>query len=124
MIIGMVLIMVMLSFSIYRIRKFSHMLVQRQIFANECLMMSHLASFAIFTLTTLLVYLITSCLLFTGSNNNSLDLMTWILLYLQTIAGFGVVVTMMIIFVKHSRTLSDSQQRKVTRDFMLVFTKT
>ena len=36
---------IILVFSIYRIRKYSKMLVQNKIFANECLMMSHLASF-------------------------------------------------------------------------------
>ena len=39
------LIVALLSFSIYRIRKYSKMLVQSNIFANECLMLSHLASF-------------------------------------------------------------------------------
>ena len=35
-----------LSFSIYRIRKYSQMLVQNNIFANEELMVAHLSAFA------------------------------------------------------------------------------
>ena len=44
------LIVALLSFSIYRIRKYSKMLVQSNIFANECLMLSHLASFTWLTI--------------------------------------------------------------------------
>ena len=39
-------ITLLLAYSIYRIRKFSKMLVQSKIFANECLMFCHLAAFS------------------------------------------------------------------------------
>ena len=42
--------MVILAFSIFRIRKYSKLLVESKIFANECLMILHLTSFAVYTL--------------------------------------------------------------------------
>ena len=42
----MFIILFILGFSIFRIRKYSKMLVNNKIFVNECLMITHLISFA------------------------------------------------------------------------------
>ena len=52
-----ILITILLTVAIYRIRKYSRMLVQNKIFANERLMCAHLMSFAVITA---LDYIITS----------------------------------------------------------------
>ena len=48
-----------LSFSIYRIRKYSQMLVQNTVFTNEALMIAHLAAFAYLTLFIIVLNWIT-----------------------------------------------------------------
>ena len=53
------MISVVLSFSIYRIRKFSKMLVQNKVFANEFLMLAHLGFFAFLGLTFLATGILT-----------------------------------------------------------------
>ena len=42
-----------LGFSIYRIRKYSKLLVKNKIFVNECLMITHLISFAGYAMAAL-----------------------------------------------------------------------
>ena len=45
------MIVVVLSYSIYKIRKFCKMLVQNNVFANEFLMLAHLGFFTFLALT-------------------------------------------------------------------------
>ena len=52
--ISTVLILIILFFAIVRIRKFSKMLAQNEIFANECLMICHLTAFTWLTLMGIL----------------------------------------------------------------------
>lgn len=118
-----------LSYSIYKIRKYSKMLVQNQIFSNEVLMLSHLFSFAILAVAFSLEDIVQLQLegqAFVDMPDSELWLVyaSIILYYCQIIGCLSVIITMMIMFIKHSRTLSDGQQRKLARQFLLVFTKT
>ena len=108
---GLILIFVILCFAIWRIRKFSRMLVESQIFANECLMISHLAAFATLTINSLVLFAFAIAL------NNVTDektveniLFTSIMLiYLAFATSFSVILTMMIMFLKHNRLLTEEQ---------------
>ena len=122
------LIVALLAFSIYRIRKYSKMLVQSNIFANECLMLSHLASF---TWLTLLITIGNSLTLSNTGWDSEEDMTIeqlrisyaiTIISYLQVTGCLAVVITMMIMFVKHSTVLSKSKEQEITNRFMLVFT--
>ena len=61
------MIVILLAFSIWRIRKFSKILVQSQIFANECLMVSHLAAFTYLALLN--IYSQTINIIYQGSSD-------------------------------------------------------
>lgn len=54
----LVIVTATLTFSLYRIRKYSKMLVANKVFANEWLMLVHLSCFTILTITTLVAILI------------------------------------------------------------------
>ena len=62
-------IIALLSFSIYRIRKYSKMLEQSKIFANECLMVSHLTAFIYLGV----VMVIANCFLVYWPNNYPIE---------------------------------------------------
>ena len=57
----MFIILFILGFSIFRIRKYSKMLVNNKIFVNECLMITHIISFTASSITmsgiTILLFL-------------------------------------------------------------------
>ena len=100
------MIVVVLAYSIYRIRKFSKMLVQNNVFANEFLMMAHLGFF-IFLALVFLTTGIESLILTQGEEGMYLSFL--ILEYVEMIGCMGVIVTMMIMFIKHSKTLTKKQ---------------
>ena len=107
----------MLTFSIWRIRRFSAMLAQNKIFANEKLMLIHLISFYFVTIYAVSVgtMLTTGAIEVEPDIKNISDqekryfLATEILFYVACTAQIGVIVTMMIIFIKHSKTISEAQ---------------
>ena len=107
-IFGFAIIIAILSFSINRIRKFSKMLVQNKIFANECLMITHLASFTFLGIILIITYTITMIL---GENYRSTEMtvseerlayMSVICEYLISLGCFAVIATMVVMFLKHS----------------------
>lgn len=105
--IGMVLILVILCFAIWRIRKFSRMLVESQIFANECLMISHLAAFATLTINSLVLFTF-AIVLNNITDEETVDNIFFIsimFVYLAFAASFAVILTMMIMFLKHDTRL-------------------
>ena len=98
-------------------------------FANEGLMVSHLTSF-IFLALAFSLQDITALVLNSRTFSEVVIDQLWlvyvavILCYFEILGCLTVVGTMMIMFIKHSRTLTDSQQRHIARQFLLVFTKT
>ena len=103
------------------------MLVQNKIFANEKLMLAHLLSFffvAIFAVITSTIYL-TGVLEENPENmtnrQKNILLAEIICAYFQSISQLGVIGTMMIMFIKHSHTISEAKQKKIEHSFLLVF---
>ena len=100
------MIVILLAFSIWRIRKFSKILVQSQIFANECLMVSHLAAFTYLALLN--IYSQTINIIYQGSSDYTLEemsdrrkrilLSSVVVQYLSVGGCLAVVITMMIMF--------------------------
>ena len=126
------MIVILLAFSIWRIRKFSKILVQSQIFANECLMVSHLAAFTYLALLN--IYSQTINIIYQGSSDYTLEemsdrrkrilLSSVVVQYLSVGGCLAVVITMMIMFLKHSQSkdlMSKNQHKEITNRFMLVF---
>ena len=112
------MIVVVLAYSIYRIRKFSKMLVQNNVFANEFLMMAHLGFFTFLALVFMTTAILTIILRGTvdGRENHQKDrkregmyLSLLILEYFQMFGCISVIVTMLIMFIKHSKTLTKKQ---------------
>ena len=97
------------------------MLAQNKIFANEKLMLVHLISFIVITITATIF----GTILLTGVLNKDKDdpddsynehqkrilLFEIIVAYIDGTADMGVVVTMMIMFTKHSLTISEDKQK-------------
>ena len=105
----------LLSFSIWRIRKYSAMLAHSQIFANERLMLVHLLSFFISTIVSITIetiiitediYVAKNDPVSANHRQKRLMLAIFILDYFPSTAQLGIIVTMMIMFVKHSQTIS------------------
>ena len=65
------MIVVVLAYSIYRIRKFSKMLVQNNVFANEFLMMAHLGFFTFLALVFMTTAILTIILRGTVDGNEN-----------------------------------------------------
>ena len=121
-----VLLAVVLSFAIIRIRAYSRVLVENKIFANEKLMCVHLLAFVYLGV----LILITGSDILAIGHTPLADMSTRelrfqfacvVLGYAQVVGCFSVVLTMVIMFVKHSLTLTDSQHRSITKRFLLVF---
>ena len=101
-----------LTVSIFRIRKYSRMLVQNGVFSNERLMYAHLSSFALISVmqtfsTPIFIHLY-------GINEADFTTQEERLRLTETICNFGtlfggcgVVYTMCLMFVKHSKTLTE-----------------
>ena len=117
---GCTVITLILSYSIWRIRKFSKLLIQSNIFANECLMISHLAGFAFLTLITFYF----QCSEFIDLSKSSVQqsslsqmserqkrvlLAGIVIQYFYMVACLWVAITMLIMFFKHSEIVSKSQ---------------
>ena len=106
------LIITVLGFSIYRIRKYSKLLVKNKIFVNECLMITHLISFAGYAMTYsgyIALFYITD----SDSNDQSelnkhrYEYGDSIIICFEFLTLFGVYTTMYIMFIKHSKPLSN-----------------
>ena len=127
------MIVLILGFSIYKIRKFSKMLVQSQIFANECLMVSHLAAFAFFTVLNTYTQTLNfrqqgkewpETLNEMTDKQKSTLLSATIAEYLKILGCLSIVFTMLVMFFKHSQSkklVSEEQQKEIIQRFMLVF---
>ena len=97
------------------------MLAQNKIFANEKLMLIHLTSFIVITITASIfgTVLLTGVLERDPSGDfdsmsekqKRIILFEIIVAYIDGTAGMGVVVTMMIMFTKHSLTISEAKQK-------------
>ena len=121
------LIFGILAFSIYRIRKYSKMLVQNKIFASECLMICHLASFAFLAITESLDKSVAFSISL-RSAGGSYDTTDYRLYYMELLVSYLVIIafdlviaTMVVMFLKHSKPLSRSTKVSITERFMLVF---
>ena len=100
-------------------------MASKEIFVNECLMISHLLSFAFLTIFET-VTLSISCvfhnrgLVFVIENLNILY--ANVILYDILVLPYALVyITMCIMFLKHSKSLSKDQKASITQNFMLVF---
>ena len=115
--------MVILGFSIYRIRKYSKQITSKEIFINECLMISHLLSFAFLTILET-VTLSLSCvitnrgLVFIYENLNILYA-NLILYDILPLPYALVYITMCIMFLKHSKSLSKRLLKTQTESGLL-----
>lgn len=120
---------IILAFAVIRIRTYSRMLVQNKIFANEFLMVTHLSSFSIES-----IIVTTNSALIYASSSLTFDTMTvfelrltlamLIITYFRILAQLVVILTMMIMFLKHSQTLTESEQQNLACRFLLVFSST
>lgn len=120
---------VILAYSVIRIRRYSRMLVQNKIFANEFLMVTHLASFSIesiiVTANSALIYASSSITFSTMTMAElRLTFAMLIITYFRILAQFVVILTMMIMFLKHSQNLTESEQQNLACRFLLVFSST
>ena len=103
-------VVIILAFSIHRIRKYSKLLVKNKIFVNECLMITHIISFAGVTAS----YSAYTALFFYELSEQKFEYINSIIGCLNHLFLFGVFITMDIMFIKHSKPLSDSQKVSIT----------
>ena len=103
-----------LTASIFRIRKYTCMLVQNGVFSNERLMYAHLFSFAFISVlqtisAPIFIRLYDVDTTDFSTQEERLNLTETICNYATLFGCFGVSYTMCLMFVKHSRTLTERQ---------------
>ena len=127
MTLGYVIVVAVVLFAVLRIRKYSKLLVENRIFANECLMTWQLGLLIAAVLTKVTMSLIYYRLMQVDDTSSAtkheerLYLGYLVPYYCIGFINMSVIATMLLMFLKHSTDLSGDKKNEIARRFLLVF---
>ena len=127
--LSFIVLLIVQSIAIHRIRKFCKMLVANNVFVNERFMLVHLFGFAWrATCTIISVTLILSHNLNKledeATDNEKRATLASLIFEILALPGCAIVIsTMLYMFIKSSENVSKNKEKKIAREFLLAFAK-